>query len=334
MTQNASALPNDILSKAEVDALFEGLGGETGVRGELALFDWQSLPHLSRANGGAPSALEVVNQRLLRNLKSALPTLLGRHPEVSVQTLSSQRYGDFLDRTAVPSGCAVFKLRPLVGHGLLVVDLALADVLVDLLHGGSGKAQGAPDARSLASIGLRTVQRLLGVVMVACTEAWHGVADLNFEMDRIETEVRHAHIATLLERVHVSVFTVQVGEVVGTLTICLPLSLLGPIRDVVQSPSWGDFVHADNRWLPLLTREVQAVVVPLTAHCRPLETTLAKLMALRAGDFLALGDQPQTLATPDGLPLFEGQLKSRGGRQAIQIDRVLTADADAPGGPV
>ena len=328
MTQDAGSLHKDLLSKAEVDALFEGLGGQTAASGELALFDWQSLPRLIRASGGAASALDVVNQRLLRNLKGALPSLLARHPEISVQTLAPQRYGDFLDQTPVPSGCAVLKLRPLVGQGLLVVDLALADVLVDLLHGGSGKAQGAPDARSLASIGLRTVQRLLGVVLAACTQAWQGVADLNFEIDRIETEVRHAHIATPLDRVHVSVFTIQVGDVVGTLTICLPLSILGPIRDVVQSPSWGDFVHADGRWLPLLTREVQAVVVPLTAHCQPLETTLAKLLTLRAGDFIALGDQPQTLATPDGLPLFEGQLKSRDGRQAIQIDRVLTAGAD------
>ena len=354
MAQPGNPMPQarseDLLSRDEIDALFDGLGGANPSRGagyaadtahtnafggapELAgepmPFDWQSLPRISRANRGTMPALEVVNQRLLRNLRAALPALLGQHPDVTLQGTLARRYSDFLDETPHPSGCAVVNLRPLAGQGLLVVDLALADVLIDLLHGGNAKAQNAPDARSFASLGQRTVLRLVGVVMAACTQAWQGVAGLSFEFERFETEARHVHIATALDRVYVSVFKVQIGEVLGTLSVCLPLACLAPIRAVAEAPSWGDFVQADGRWLPALTREVQSLVVPLAAHCLPLQTSLACVLALRAGDFIELGAYPQTLATPEGLPLFEGRLKTQSGRQGIQIDRILTADAAA-----
>ncbi len=332
----------DLLSKDEIDALFEGLGGvsHAGAAQQTATnafggapeqaeglfaFDWQSLPHLNR---GPVPALEVVNRRLLRGLQSALPLLFGRSLEVSLQSASSRPYGDFLQETPVPSGCAIVNLRPLAGQGLLVCDLALADVLVDLLYGGSGKSQGPPDARSFVSIGQRAVKRLMGALMASCSQAWHGVAGLNFELERLETQARSANIATALDRVHLSVFQVQVGDALGALTVCLPLASLAPIRDVVLAPSWGDFVQADRRWLPMLTREVPGLRVPLLARCMPLETSVAHLLALQAGDFIALGEEPQLLTTPEGLTLFEGRLKSQSGRQAIQIERALTDAVD------
>lgn len=328
----------DLLSKAEIDALFEGLGGVSqggdapgGVTNAFGgaseamdgphAFGWQSLPHLTR---GPTPALEVVNQRLLRGLQSALPMLFGRALEVSLHSATSKRYADFLLETPVPSGCAIVNLRPLAGQGLLVCDLALADVLVDLLYGGSGKALGPPDARSFVSVGQRAVQRLMGALMASCSQAWHGVAGLNFELERLETQVRAANIATALDRIHLSVFQVQVGDAVGSLSVCLPMASLAPIRDVAMAPSWGDFVHVDRRWLPVLAREVPTLKVPLLARCVALETRLADLLALRAGDFIALGEEPQLLTTPEGLPLFEGRLKSQSGRQAIQIERALT----------
>jgi flagellar motor switch protein FliM len=336
------ASQNDLLSRDEIDALFEGLGGISPAGGSpqpatnafggapessegVSAFDWQSLPHLSR---GPTPALEVVNRRLLRGLQSALPLLFGRSLEVSLQSATSKAYGDFLQETPVPSGCAIVNLRPLAGQGLLLCDLPLADVLVDLLYGGSGKAQGAPDARSFVSIGQRAVQRLMGALMASCSQAWHGVAGLNFELERLETQVRAANIATPLDRVHLSVFQVQVGEALGALTVCLPLASLAPVRDVVLAPSWGDFVHSDRRWLPMLTREVTGLQVPMLAQCMPFETNVAHLLAMQAGDFIALGEEPQLLTTPEGLPLFEGRLKSQAGRQAILIDRALTDDAD------
>ncbi len=331
----------DLLSRDEIEALFEGLGGaaEVGDVGDVGSvpeeagapspFDWQNLPHITRASPSTLPALEAVNQRLLRNLRSALPPLLGQHPGITLQGTRARRYSDFLDETPVPSGCAVINLRPLAGLGLLVVDLALADVLIDLLHGGSGKAQNTPDARSFNGLGRRSVQRLVGVVMAACSQAWSGVAGLSFEFDRFEIEARHTHIATGLDRVYVSVFKVQIGEVIGTLSVCLPLASLAPIRDLVEAPSWGDFVQADPRWSPALAREVQGLQVLLAAHCQPLQTTLGQVLALRAGDFIELGTHPHTVATPEGLPLFEGRLKTQSGHHAIQIDRVLTADAEA-----
>ncbi len=338
-----------ILSQAEIDALMQGMdgagvpgdatggaagqaagglgafGGQDMMPGEPMAFDWQSLPRLARGPSGA---LEVVNQRLLRGLRSGFFALLARHAEISLQTLQTQRYSDFLNEMPVPSGCAVVNLRPLAGQGLLVCDAALADVVVDLLYGGSGKVQNTPDARSFVSIGRQAVQRLLGVAMAASSQAWSGVGGLTFELDRLETDARQANVATALERLHVSVFAVQIGEVLGRLTVALPWASLAPIRSVLESPTWGDFVQHDRRWLPALTHEVQTLEVPVHAYCAPVSTNVARLLALRAGDFIELGELPQILATPEGLPLFEGRLKTQSGRQAIRVERTLTSAQD------
>ena len=339
-----------ILSQAEIDALMQGMagadpppGGESSLAGgamgglgafgghdvqpgEPVAFDWQSLPRLTRSQ---TPALEVINQRLLRGLRNGFFALWGRHVQIAGQTVLTRRYSDFLDETAVPSGCAVVNLRPLAGQGLLLCDAALADVVVDLLYGGSGKMPQAPDARCFASMGLQAVQRLLGMAMAATSQAWSGVGGLTFELDRLETDVRQAHVATALERLYVSVFLVQIGDVLGRLTVALPWASLAPIRDVLESPTWGDFVQQDRRWLTALTHEVRALEVSVYARCAPVDTDLAGLLALRAGDFIELGEQPQILATLEGLPLFEGRLKTQSGHQAIRIERDLTAANEA-----
>jgi flagellar motor switch protein FliM len=143
-----------VLSQAEIDALMHGLGGASnsgaaGVSvagpGAVQPFDWLGLPRLTQ---GALPALDVVNQRVVRELEASLRAAMAHPVDVFVHSATVRRYSDFLDETPSPTACAVVNLFPLNGQGLILCDLPLGDAWIEALYGGNvhpaSKSPGAP----------------------------------------------------------------------------------------------------------------------------------------------------------------------------------------------
>ncbi|MBF3046419.1 flagellar motor switch protein FliM, partial [Pseudomonas aeruginosa] len=75
-----------------------------------------------------------------------------------------------------------------------------------------------------------------------------------------------ANVATPNEIVIVTQFSIEFGPTGGTLHICMPYSMVEPIRDVLASPIQGEALEVDRRWVRVLSQQVQAAEVELTAN--------------------------------------------------------------------
>jgi flagellar motor switch protein FliM len=323
-------MSESFLSQEEVDALLEGVTGESqkpaedaAQAGEVRAYDMSSQERIVR---GRMPTMEVVNERFARNLRLGLFNFIRRTPEVSVGSIAVQRFGAFLRELAVPTNFNIVAVRPLRGNGLIVCEPSLIFGVIDTLYGGNGKFQTRIEGRDFSATEHRVIRRLVNVITEEYKKAWKGIYPIELEYQRSEMQPQFASVATPSEIVISTSFQLEIGEIAGSIHFCTPYATLEPIRDVLYSSTQGDSVEVDRRWVNLLTREIQAVEVVMVAELARTNTTVDQLLEMKPGDFIELEREARIQAKVDGVPLFECQYGTHNAKYAVRIEKSLRSN--------
>ncbi len=320
-------MSESFLSQEEVDALLEGVTGESQKlaeevveSGEVRAYNISSQERIVR---GRMPTMEIVNERFARNLRVGLFNFIRRSPEISVGPVTVQRYSAFLRELAVPTNFNIVAIRPLRGSGMVVCEPALVFGVIESLYGGIGKFQTRIEGRDFSATEQRVINRLVDVITQEYKKAWVGIYPLELDYQRSEMQPQFANIATPSEIVVSTSFQLEIGEITGAIHFCFPYATLEPIRDVLYSSTQGDSIEVDRRWVNVLTQEIQAAEVVLVAELAHADATIEQLLAMKPGDFIELDRQPRVQATVDGVPIFECQYGTHNARYALKIERCL-----------
>jgi flagellar motor switch protein FliM len=320
-------MSESFLSQEEVDALLEGVTGESqklseelNEQGEVRPYSISSQERIVR--GRMPS-MEIVNERFARNLRVGLFNLIRRSPEISLGPVAVQRYSAFLRELAVPTNFNIMAIRPLRGSGLIVCEPALVFGIIEMLYGGVGKFKTRIEGREFSATEQRIIDRLLGVITEEYKKAWKGIYPLELEYQRSEMQPQFANIATPSEIVVSTHFQIEIGDIAGAIHFCMPYATLEPIRDVLYSSTQGDSVEVDRRWVNVLTQEIQAAQVVLVAELARADATIEQLMAIKPGDFIELDRKSVIEATIAGVPVFECHYGTHNAKYALRVHRSL-----------
>src|SRR3546814_12862934 len=122
-----------VLDQSEIDSLLgvasagSEEGDESGIQAILnsALVSYERLP-----------MLEVVFDRLVRMMSNSLRNFTSDNVEVSLDNITSARFGDHMNSIPLPAMLSVFKAEEWDNYGLMTVDSALIYYIVDVLLGG------------------------------------------------------------------------------------------------------------------------------------------------------------------------------------------------------
>ena len=322
-------MSDSFLSQEEVDALLEGVTGESQktdiAEAEEGAFRNYDISSQERIVRGRMPTMEIVNERFARNFRIGLFNFIRRSPEVSVGNVSVQRYSAFLRRLAVPTNFNIVGIRPLRGNGLVVCDPSLVFGIIDTLYGGAGRLQTRIEGRDFSATEQRVINRLVDVISEEYKKAWNGIYPLELAYQRSEMQPQFVNIASASELVVSTVFTVEIGESVGTIQICFPYSSLEPIRDVLRSSNQGEGPGKDGRWVRMLSDEIQSAEVQLVAELAHAPATVEQLLAMKAGDFIELELDKLIRAKVDGVPVVEASYGTSNGHYAIRVERMLTS---------
>ncbi|MCM5679371.1 flagellar motor switch protein FliM [Schlegelella sp. S2-27] len=317
-----------ILSQDEVDALLQGITGESQKLeeveeqvGGIRNYDIASQERIVR---GRMPTMEIINERFARNVRIGLFNLIRRSPEISVGAIKVQKYSAFLREIVVPTNFNIVSVKPLRGSGLIVCDPTLVFAVIDSLFGGTGKFHTRIEGRDFSPTEQRIINRLVDVIREEYKKAWHGIYPLELEYQRSEMQPQFANVATPSEIVVTTSFTLEVGDNSGTIHFCIPYATLEPIRDVLYSTVQGDSVGTDRRWVKLLTHQIQAAEVEVAVELGHAPATVEQLLALKPGDFIELDLSPLVQAKVDGVPVFDCHYGTSNGKYAIKIEQMLT----------
>lgn len=307
------------LSQAEIDSLlgFEGEAGAEGASGiqaiiNSALVSYERLP-----------MLEVVYDRLVRMLSTSLRNFTSDNVEVTLDSITSTRFGDYLNSVPLPAMLCVFKAREWDNFGLLTVDSALIYSVVDVLLGGRrGTAAMRIEGRPYTTIERTLVERLTSVVLQDITQAFEPLCKVHFVFDRLETNPRFATIARPANAAVVARLRVDMEDRGGRLELLLPYSTLEPIRELLLQMFLGEKFGRDSIWETHLASQLWQTDIDIEVVLGRQTMSLKDVMELKVGSRIMFDATPESLVELrcGDQVMFRGRMGRRGGNVAVAVE--------------
>ena len=130
----------EILSQDEVNALLRGISSgsiETEKQEEAGGIRAYDLTSQDRIVRGRMPTLEIINERFARLLRNDLTSALRKVAEITATSVDMQKFGEFLKNIPLPTSLTIFKMPPLRGYGIFVLDARLVYNLIDIFFGGT-----------------------------------------------------------------------------------------------------------------------------------------------------------------------------------------------------
>jgi len=312
-----------VLNQNEIDSLlgFSDAGANerdtSGIRAiiDSALVSYERLP-----------MLEIVFDRLVRMLSTSLRNFTSDNVEVSLDSITSTRFGDYLNSIPLPAMLSVFKAEEWDNYGLLTVDSALIYSIVDVLLGGRrGTAAMRIEGRPYTTIERNLVERLVSVILVDLSAAFEPLSNVQFKFDRLEINPRFATIARPANAAIVARLRIDMEDRGGRLELLFPNATLEPVRELLLQMFMGEKFGRDSIWESHLAGELWQTNVQLRAVLDTVECTLNEVLNWQVGTRLQLNAVPTSdieLLCGE-LLMFSGKMGRKSGHIAVRIDEKI-----------
>ena len=315
---------SDLLSQDEIDALLHGVdSGEVETNTDDVLdpaqareYDFASQDRIVR---GRLPTLEMINERFARYLRTSLFNMLRRSADISVSGVQMLKFSEFVHSLFVPTSLNITRLSPLRGKSLFVLDPKLVFSIVDNFFGGSGRFHSKIEGRDFTPTETRVIQMLLGIAYKDLKSAWQPVMDIEFEYLSSEVNPQFANIVSPSEVVVVTTFNVDLDSGGGDFSICLPYSMLEPIRELLDAGVQSDRGERDESWELAMREEVMGAAVEISSVLGEATLPLRVLAGLQVGDIIPLDVKDTVEVCAENLPIFRGQLGVHNNSYSIKI---------------
>ena len=212
----------------EAGALIAQVRASAVREGAQPLSDSAEVYNFSRAgqiSSEQMRAITTVNDLFARNLMHTVGAWLRTEFQVNAVPGEQMNFDACMDAIQEPTYLCSVRLEPLGAVGLMEVDLRLASPIVDLLLGGTGRAEVPRALTDIEELILGSVVKLL---VRELNTAWHPVG-LQFTFEKRVTPAQATRMMSPGERTLVVRFEVRMPEATGLLTLCLPAVVLSTI---------------------------------------------------------------------------------------------------------
>ncbi len=309
-----------VLNQDEIDSLLgfddgrAGTGDGSGIAAIVnsALVSYERLP-----------MLEVVFDRLVRMMSTSLRNFTSDNVEVSLDNITSIRFGDYLNSIPLPAMLSVFKAEEWDNFGLLTIDSALIYSIVDVLLGGRrGTAAMRIEGRPYTTIERNLVERMVHVVLGDLSAAFDPLSPVTFRFDRLETNPRFAAIARPANAAVLARLRIDMDDRGGRLELLLPYATLEPVREILLQMFMGEKFGRDSIWENHLASELWHTDVSVEAVLEETSSSLREVLEWEVGTRIMLNATPTSMLSvrSGGVAMFHGKMGQRNGYIAIKLE--------------
>ncbi len=312
-----------ILNQDEIDSLL-GFSladvmhnDNSGIRAiiDSAMVSYERLP-----------MLEIAFDRLVRLMTTSLRNFTSDNVEVSLDRITSVRFGDYLNSIPLPAILAVFKAEEWDNFGLATVNSSLIYSIIDVLLGGRrGQNAVRVEGRPYTTIETNLVKRMIEVVLADAELAFKPLSPVKFNIDRIETNPRFAAISRPANAAILVRLRIDMEDRGGNIELLLPYATIEPIRAVLLQMFMGEKFGRDPIWEGHLATEIGQAQIAVDAVLYEARLPLRQMMSLKVGDTLTLELRPDALVNVrcGEVLLTEGRMGRVGDRVAVRVAKAL-----------
>lgn len=323
-----------VLDQDEIDSLlgFDGdadAGEMTGIHALInsALVSYERLP-----------MLDIIFDRMVRMMSTSLRNFTSDNIEVSLDNITSVRFGDYLNSIPLPAMLGVFRAEEWDNYGLMTIDSSLIYSIVDVLLGGRrGTAAMRIEGRPYTTIEQTLVERMISVVLKDMCGAFEPLSPVNFTFDRLETNPRFATIARPPNAAVLIKLRVDMEDRGGRLEVLFPYATLEPVRELLLQRFMGEKFGRDTIWETHLATELWRADVDLNAIMDEVSMSLGDVMNFEVGQTILFNKTPndEVILKCGDVPMVSGAIGRSGQHVAVMVrhtaDRLALEDENGMG---
>lgn len=320
-----------VLSQNEIDALLGVIsGGDIDVADqgggvgdeEIIPYDLTSQDRIIR---GRMPTLEIIHDRFVRMFRLTLSSALRKVVDISVRSTELIKFGEFLKTLPVPSSLNLFRMSPLRGNAIMVIETRLVFTLIDLFFGGTGELEVKAEGRDFSAIEQKMIKRVVVSALEDLQTSWRPVFPVQITYTRSEVNPQFVAIVPHSEVVVVVTFDVEMGRAPMSITLCVPYSMIEPIRAKLNAGFQSDQNEVDTTWLNRFRSNLQMARVDMAVELGRAELQVRKFLNLKVGDIISLEqevDKPLNI-TVEGITKYRGYQGSYKGHQAVKVTELI-----------
>jgi flagellar motor switch protein FliM len=310
-----------VLNQDEIDSLlgFDTASDEDNNVGIQAMLD-KALSSYERL-----PMLEVVFDRLVRMMSTSLRNLTSDNVDVSLESITSLRFGEYLNSIPLPALLTIFKAVEWENYGIISANGPLIFSMLDVLLGGRRNSRPVKvEGRPYSTIEQDVARQFINVMLADMSAAFDPLSPVTFKYERQETNPRFATIARPANAAILITLRIDMETRGGMVEILLPYATLEPIKDLLLQMFMGEKFGRDSTWENHLGNEVRSTDVSISAILGSKRLYMSDIVKLKVGTTIMLDKEPEDDVSIfcGGIPMMQGKLGKMGDKKAIKITKI------------
>lgn len=315
-TPNLSLGDGEAFDQASIDAMFGGAAPVTKKSGLKAVIESRVISHERLP------MLEVVCEHMVRSFATSMRNLTSDAIDVSLEELTSIRFGEFMGRLALPAMIGVFNVVEWDNYGVITVESGLIYAVVDALLGG--RRGGGPmriEGRAFTTIETTLVSKMISLALNDMSAAFEPIDQVSMMLERVETNPRFAAIAGPTNIAAVATFRVDMEGRGGKFSVLLPYATIEPVREKLLQRFMGQKVGRGNIWEEHMANELLKTEVPVDVVLGEKVLRLEDVRALTVGQTVPLNTSPDDALEirSGGVLMGHAQIGQRRNNVAVRL---------------
>ena len=318
----------DILSQEEVDALLAAVSeGEVAPkraeaeRLPAAKYDFKRPERISKEQF---RGFQTLSELFARDLSAAMGASLRAVARVSVISVDQITYEEYVQSISNPTSYNIFRFPPLDGNLILEFSPTLIFPIIDRLLGGRGVA--IARSRELTEIEQRLTVKIIEIVLNTLVGSWRHLSEFSWKLVAQENDPQIVQIVPGSEVVLIIRFELNIGDISGTMSICLPVIAIEEILEKVgaEYTFYGSRPqHKGGQTEKLIGEIIRGIKANVEASMTGSTISVGDLLRLQRGDIVRLdnsvAEESSITVSVCGKPKFRAKQGRLGNKQAIQI---------------
>ncbi|MCF8127253.1 MAG: flagellar motor switch protein FliM [Deltaproteobacteria bacterium] len=325
-------MADQILSQEEVDALLSSMAsGQLDFEEDGAQDDVSSAEEFSAYDLTSPNimmrehfdVLDEIHDRFANSLRISVTTTLRMPIDAELTATETVKFGEFMEGIDNPTSLHTFRMEPLIGSGLLVIEPRLVFFLIDCMFGGTGM-QEIKQQRDFTVIEQRVMRKFTADVLKELEKAWSFVEQIKISIGKSETKPQFIRLVAPNDIVVVVLFTLSIEGFNARMWLCIPYLLLEPIRDKLSYKHLRDS-EMESLWGSKIEDILNDTPVKVSARIGNITQSIGDILSFQKGDLILLDTGP-----PDSIPIlvenvpkFLGSPGIVGGNRAVRIEEPI-----------
>jgi flagellar motor switch protein FliM len=169
------------------------------------------------------------------------------------------------------------------------------------------------------------IMKVVNIIFSELEKVWSSVHPLSFQYLRSEVNSQFASIVPPTDLVLAIPFDVELEQVSGLITLCIPYSSLEPIKAKLYSGFQTDPLECDQNWVWRIADQLKTTEVEVVVELGKTLVSAQRLLQLKEGDVLTLEkdvSEPLTAKVQE-VPKFLGKAGMYGCSRAFKIEEKI-----------